>query len=100
MGSTIQVEPQLTGPSITEQVHPLHPRNDRSWMLLAILIVLFTLAGAIRLYRLQDQPGVLIDRDYTSAILARDFFFQQSDNVAVWRKQIAHVLRQKQPLLE
>jgi 4-amino-4-deoxy-L-arabinose transferase-like glycosyltransferase len=93
----MQIEAQSSGPSIAEEVHP---RNDRPWMLLAILIVLYFLAAAIRLYRIQEQPGMLIDRDYTSSILARDFFFQQSDNVPVWRKELAHVLKQKQRRLE
>jgi hypothetical protein len=69
-----------------------HPQRGRPRMLLAVLVVVFVLAGAIRLYRLPEQPGVLIDRDYTSSILARDFFFQQSDNVTEWRKEMAHLL--------
>jgi 4-amino-4-deoxy-L-arabinose transferase-like glycosyltransferase len=93
----MQGEPRSSGLCIAEE---LQPRNDRPRMLLAMLVVLFVLASAIRLYRLQEQPGVLIDRDYTSSILARDFFFQQSDNVAVWRKEMTHLLKQRQPVLE
>jgi 4-amino-4-deoxy-L-arabinose transferase-like glycosyltransferase len=77
-----------------------HPQRGRPRMLLAVLVVVFVLAGAIRLYRLPEQPGVLIDRDYTSSILARDFFFQQSDNVTEWRKEMAHLLKLNQPVLE
>lgn len=75
-------------------------QNVRPWMLPAILIVIFFLAAAVRLYKLPEQPGVLVDRDYTSAIIARDFFFQQSDNVTPWRKEMAHLLNENQPLLE
>jgi 4-amino-4-deoxy-L-arabinose transferase-like glycosyltransferase len=75
-------------------------QNVRAWMLPAILIAIFLLAAAIRLYRLPEQPGVLVDRDYTSSIIARDFFFQQSDNVTSWRKDMAHLLNANRPVLE
>jgi 4-amino-4-deoxy-L-arabinose transferase-like glycosyltransferase len=93
----MQVESQTRLSFVGEEVHF---QNVRPWMLPAILIVIFLLAAAIRLYRLPDQPGVLVDRDYTSAILARDFFFQQSDNVTPWRKEMAHLLNENRPLLE
>lgn len=63
------------------------------------MVVLFLIAGAVRLYRL-NAPGLLIDRDYTSAILARDFYFQRTASVQEWRKEIAHTTRQNQPILE
>lgn len=72
---------------------------DRRPRLLGItLLVIFLLAGAVRLYKL-EAPGVLIDRDFTSAILARDFYFQHVD-FEPWREEIAHITRQKQPVLE
>jgi 4-amino-4-deoxy-L-arabinose transferase-like glycosyltransferase len=60
---------------------------------------LFLLAGAVRLYRL-EAPGVLIDREYTTAIIARDFYFQSRAPVDDWRKAIAHTTRLNQPILE
>jgi 4-amino-4-deoxy-L-arabinose transferase-like glycosyltransferase len=51
------------------------------------------------LYHL-DAPGVLIDREYLSAIIARDFYMQSSDTVAPWRVHVAHVTREKLPYLE
>jgi hypothetical protein len=65
----------------------------------AIVAVLVLLAGAIRLYNLK-APGVLIDREYTSAILARDFYFEHNPPAEEWRKEIAHITRQNLPILE
>jgi 4-amino-4-deoxy-L-arabinose transferase-like glycosyltransferase len=63
------------------------------------LIALFLLAGAIRLYKI-EAPGLLIDREYTSAMLARDFYFQWGAPVEDWRRAIAHTTRLNQPVLE
>jgi hypothetical protein len=63
------------------------------------MIVMFLLAGTFRLYRI-GAPGVLIDRDYTSAMFARDFYFRHVDSVEEWRKEMAGLLRQNQPILE
>lgn len=63
------------------------------------LVVLFVLAGVVRLYRL-DAPGLLIERDFTSAILARSFYFEHTDSVQEWRKEIAYATRRNQPVLE
>jgi hypothetical protein len=64
-----------------------------------VLVVIFIVAAGARLYRL-DAPGVLVDRDYTSAVFARDYFFQHSSSVPPWRKDMARLLHQNQPILE
>jgi hypothetical protein len=66
---------------------------------LSLLAVLFVLAGVVRLHDL-DSPGVLIDREYTSATIARDLAFQRNDSLPAWRREIAHDLRIRQPILE
>ena len=71
--------------------------DQKPRLLVSCMIALFLLAGAFRLYRI-DAPGLLVDRDYTSAILARDFYFQRTASVEEWRKQIAHPTRM-QPYL-
>jgi 4-amino-4-deoxy-L-arabinose transferase-like glycosyltransferase len=91
----VELQPRLS--FVGEEVRS---QNVRAWMRPAILITIFVLAAAVRLYRLPEQPGVLLDRDYTSAIIARDFFFQHWDNVAPWRKEMAHWLNENRPLLE
>jgi len=47
-----------------------------------------------------DAPGVLVDRDYTSAIFARAFYFEGRDDVEPWRREIARLTRENQPALE
>jgi hypothetical protein len=63
------------------------------------MVVLLLMAGAIRLYRLH-APGVLIDCDFASAILARSFYFEHTGSVEEWRKEVARTTRQRQPILE
>lgn len=71
-----------------------HPR-----LLLATLVVLFLLAIIVRLYKL-EAPGLLIERDYTSAILARAFYFERVDTTDHDREQIAAITKNNQPILE
>jgi 4-amino-4-deoxy-L-arabinose transferase-like glycosyltransferase len=97
MINRMQVESQTGLSFVGEEVHS---QNVRAWMLPGILLLIFLLAAALRVYRLPEQPGVLLDRDYTSAIIARDFFFRQSDDVTPWRKEMAYLLNESRPLLE
>jgi hypothetical protein len=69
------------------------------WLLLVSMIGLFMLAGVVRVYNLK-APGLLISREYTSAIIARDFYFEHTNSVEGWRKEIAKFTRQNQPILE
>jgi len=63
------------------------------------MVLMFLMAGAVRLYHI-SEPGVLIDREYTSAIFARSFYFDHIDSVAHWRKEIATITKENQPILE
>jgi hypothetical protein len=64
-----------------------------------IVLAMFALATAVRLFRL-DAPGMLVDRDYTSAMLARAFYFEQRPDVPEWRRAMAAKLAARQPVLE
>ncbi len=73
--------------------------EQRPHLLLMAMILLFLVAGIVRLYHI-DAPGVLIDREYTSAIFARAFYFSQTGSVADWQKEIANITKGRQPILE
>jgi 4-amino-4-deoxy-L-arabinose transferase-like glycosyltransferase len=78
---------------------PLSLFDQKPRLLVASLLVLFLMAGALRLYHIK-APGLLIDREYTSAIFARAFYFEHTDAVEEWQKEIAYTTKQKQPILE
>lgn len=71
--------------------HPL-------WLKLC-LVLMFLLATVIRLDEIK-APGHLLDREYTSAIFARAFYFMNNDQVEDWRREIAVVTMKQQPILE
>ena len=73
--------------------------DTRPGLLVATLVAMFLLAAVVRVDRI-DAPGVLLDRDFTSAVFARDFYFRHADDVEPWRKEVAHATRLKQPTLE
>jgi 4-amino-4-deoxy-L-arabinose transferase-like glycosyltransferase len=56
-------------------------------------------AAIIRLYHV-SEPGVLIEREFTSAVFARSFYFDHTDSVADWQREIAAITKQNQPILE
>src|SRR5687768_3656600 len=76
--------------SIFEQ----HP----SWLRLC-LVLMFLLAALIRCDEIK-APGHLLDREYTSAIFARAFYFMGNDQVEDWRRDIAVITMNQQPVLE
>ena len=60
---------------------------------------MFLTAALIRLDELQ-APGHLLDREYTSAIFARAYYFADKENVEGWRRDIAITTKDQQPVLE
>ena len=87
MSNTEIAQPQ-TG--IFEQ-HPF-------WLKLS-LVLIFLLAALIRFDEIR-APGHLLDREYTSAIFARAFYFMSNDQVEDWRQDIAVITMNQQPILE
>jgi hypothetical protein len=57
------------------------------------------LAALIR-YDEIKAPGHLLDREYTSAIFARAFYFMSNAQVEDWRRDIAITTMNQQPVLE
>ena len=72
---------------------------SRPGLLTAVLVALFLVAAGVRLVNL-DAPGVLIDRDFTSAMFARVFYFEHADKIEPWRRTIARATLDNQPTLE
>jgi hypothetical protein len=68
-------------------------------ILVITLVIMFLLAGLIRLYRI-EAPGMLVEREYTSALFSRVFYLEQAANVEEWRREIASIIKQNQPILE
>lgn len=64
-----------------------------------VLIALFVIGGAIRLYHL-EQPGLLIERDFISAMIARDYYFENNPDIEEWHRDMAEVTRSYQPVHE
>jgi len=98
-GLDLQQAHLKTVSSSSRLVEELSLIDQQPRLLVISMIALFLLAGVVRLYKI-EAPGLLIDREYTSAILARDFYFEHTDSVAQWQKEIAHIIRQNQPILE
>lgn len=70
-----------------------------SWGLKVFLFAMFVLAALVRLDEIK-APGHLLDREYTSAIFSRAYYFTNNDEVEDWRRDIAVTARNQQPVLE
>ena len=72
--------------------------DNASWFKIVLLILFF----AATLLRLDDikAPGHLLDREYTSAIFARAYYFTNNDDIEDWRRDIAIITKDQQPVLE
>src|SRR5688500_5662577 len=81
----------------TEQPSTLFGHNSH-WLKICLL-VMFLLATLIRLDDIK-APGHLLDREYTSAIFARAYYFAVNEKVEDWRRDIAVIARNQQPVLE
>lgn len=73
--------------------------RDRSWGLRICLFIMFLLATLLRLDEIK-APGHLLDREYTSAIFARAYYFRNNEKVERWRRDIADTAKNQQPVLE
>jgi hypothetical protein len=73
--------------------------DQRPALLTTVLVLMFLSGLAVRLVGL-DRPGMLVDRDFTSAMFARSFYYEGRDDVPEWRRQIAQEMLARQPALE
>jgi hypothetical protein len=80
-----------------EQSSILFGHNSR-WLKISLL-VMFLLATLLRLDEIK-APGHLLDREYTSAIFARAYYFTNNDAIEDWRRDIAIIAKDQQPVLE
>jgi hypothetical protein len=67
--------------------------------LLACLFLVFMLGGLIRLKEIK-APGLLIEREYTSAIFSRYFYFHDNETINPWRREVVEITKQRQPIVE
>jgi hypothetical protein len=81
----------------TEEPSILFGHNSH-WLKIC-LFVMFLLATLVRLDEIK-APGHLLDREYTSAIFARAYYFADNEKVEDWRRDIAVIARNQQPVLE
>ena len=84
-------------------VQDSEPQNqilkDDSWLLKLCLFAMFLLAMLVRLDDIR-APGHLLDREYTSALFSRAYYFTNNDQVEDWRRDIAVTTMSQQPVLE
>lgn len=74
------------------------PTHSSAWVM-SVLVVMFLFAALLRMDDIK-APGHLLDREYTSAIFARAFYFQNNNAVESWRRDIAGIAMDQQPVLE
>lgn len=87
---------------MSENKQPLRENilfDPESIWLKVCLILMFLLAALIRRDEIK-APGHLVDREYTSAIFARAFYYADNDNVESWEKNVAITTKNQQPILE
>ena len=73
--------------------------RENSWGLKFCLFMMFLFATLLRLDEIR-APGHLMDREYTSAIFARAYYFSNNESVEPWRRDIAVTTKNQQPILE
>jgi hypothetical protein len=77
----------------------LNQIDQRQFWLRFSLGLMFLLSAWIRFTEI-NAPGHLLDREYTSAIFARAFYFMNNEQVEGWRRDIAVTTMNQQPVLE
>ena len=75
------------------------PFDNNRRLLVVTLTVVFILALFMRLRDIQ-APGILVEREYTSALFARDFFFDRHREIQPWKIEVVEVTTARQPVLE
>lgn len=85
-------------PTATERALVANCLRPKHFTLGILLIILFVPPALIRVYRIH-APGQLVEREYTSAVFARAFYFDHAA-VEAWRVDMAHTVAGAQPILE
>jgi 4-amino-4-deoxy-L-arabinose transferase-like glycosyltransferase len=73
----------------------------RSWLIMTGVLC-FSLAMIIRVYGFYrlDAPGMIAERQFRSALIARKFYFELTNSVPEWRRQIVFTSVQRAGILE
>ena len=71
-----------------------------SRVVLAFLVLILIVSLGIRLYRIDSPSDFHVIRQYRSDILARAYYFELSDDIPEWRRDVAGMSRDLRPLLE
>ena len=71
-----------------------------SRVVLALLVLILIASLGIRLYRIDSPSDFHVIRQYRSDILARAYYFELSDDIPEWRRDVAGMSRDNRPLLE
>ena len=66
---------------------------------LSVLILIFLLSAILRLRNI-TAPGEQVEREYTSAVFARAFYFENNPSIEKWRQELARTVMENQPVLE
>src|SRR6059058_1410757 len=68
---------------------------------LLIITMLFIIAFGIRLYHIDEPPlNFHATRQYRSLLIARGFYFETTNSIPEWEKQVASISKQRQGILE
>jgi hypothetical protein len=66
-----------------------------------LLVSLFVAAFGLRMYHVQDPPLAFhATRQYRSLLLAREYYFELSDSVPAWEREVAATSAERQGILE
>ncbi len=71
-----------------------------SRVVLALLALILIASLGIRLYRIDSPSDFHVIRQYHSDILARAYYFELADDIPEWRRNVAGMNRDNEPLLE
>ncbi|MBX3058696.1 MAG: glycosyltransferase family 39 protein [Anaerolineae bacterium] len=74
--------------------------RPKIWLAM-LLTLMFIVAGGIRLYNIQKPfVGLLPVREFRSAMIARDIYYDLNSKIPAWQREVAHVSRQAEWSLE
>lgn len=94
--STVQLKSHFSSGNLTEELGFFHQKPQ---LLLVSVVFLFLGAIAVRVYDLK-APGLLPVREYRSAVIARAYYFETTNSVPEWRRQVAMITKQREAILE
>jgi 4-amino-4-deoxy-L-arabinose transferase-like glycosyltransferase len=92
----MQFKPQVNPENSTQELSFFCQRPCLLWVVVSSL---FALAIVVRIYNI-DAPGLIPERQYRSALIARAYYFEKTNSIPEWRKQVAFASKQRAGKLE